>query len=188
MVLLLLFFFQANVHSQHDSIKISNLKSAGILIEYGQPYYFLPEGTRYYVGLIGANFNIPLFQAKKFFNISVDLFPHYGYVWVVEDKKYYEFGLNVRLGFNFLISKNDLISTKIGCGPHSITVETEKQANGFIFSDYYLITYKRSLGKSFKPILVEFEFGYRHMSNAGLQSPNRSISNFIFGVGFYKCF
>lgn len=185
-IILLLLFLQLISYCQHDSNKISNQKSAGLLIEYGQPYYYLPEGTRYYVGLIGGNFNIPLFRAKKIFNMSVDLFPHYGFVWVVEDKKYYEFGLNVRLGFNFSISSKDVISTKLGSGPHYVNVETTKQAKGFIFSDYYLITYKRSLSKNIKPVLIEIEFGYRHMSNAGLKMPNRSISNFIFGLGIYK--
>lgn len=185
---LLLFFILTNIYCQHDSIKIINQKSAGMLIEYGQPYYYLPEGTRYYVGLIGANFSFPLFHAKEFFNMSVDLFPHYGYVWVVEDKTYFEIGLNVRLGFNFLISKNNVISTKIGSGPHYVNVVTTKQASGFIFSDYFLITYKRRISKKIKPVLLEFEFGYRHISNAGLKEPNRSISNFILGLGIYKCF
>lgn len=187
-VLLLVFTSQQGVYCQDSATRIINQKSAGILIEYGQPYYYLCEGTRYYVAIIGGNFNIPLFKAKKIFNISVDLFPHYGYVSVIDDKNYYELGFNVRLGFNFSLSPKDIISTKIGSGPHYITVVTEKQSNGFIFSDYYLITYKRSLNKAVKPILVELEFGYRHLSNAGIKSPNRSISNFIFGLGFYKVF
>lgn len=179
---------QFTFYCQDSPTIIINQKSAGILVEYGQPYYYLCEGTRYYIALFGGNFDIPLYKAKKIFNISIDLFPHYGYIWVIEDKNYYEFGFNIRLGFNFSISPKDVISTKIGSGPHYISVETEKQAKGFTFSDYYLITIKRSLNKAVKPILIEFEFGYRHLSNAGLKVPNRSISNFIFGLGIYKTF
>jgi hypothetical protein len=120
--------------------------------------------------------------------MSVDLFPHYGFVWVEDDPSNYEFGLNVRLGFNLQATPNDLFSFKIASGPHYITVETEKQASGFIFSDYYLITYDRRLYLGNQAFALELEFGYRHMSNAGIQEPNRSICNFIFGLGFSKLF
>ena len=107
---------------------------------------------------------------------------------MVDDENYFELGLNIRLGFNFSVSPKDVLSMKVGSGPYFVNVETEKQAKGFIFSDYYLITYKRSLNKSIKPVLIEFEFGYRHLSNAGLNQPNRSICNIIFGLGIYKTF
>ncbi len=165
-----------------------NQKSAGILVEYGAPYYSLPEGQRYYVVLTGATFSFPLFRAKKLFNMSVDLFPHYGFVWVDDDPSNYEFGLNIRLGFNLAVSPNDLFSFKLASGPHRISAETEKQATGFLLSDYYLITYDRRLFIGKQAFALELEFGYRHMSNAGFKEPNRSISNFIFGLGFSALF
>lgn len=190
-MLLRLFIFslllcQLTIYCQDNPTKIINQKSAGLLVEYGQPYYHLPEGTRYYFALVGGNFNFPLFQAKKTFNLSMDICPHYCNVWVVDDRNYFEFGLNIRLGFNFSVSPKDALTLKVGAGPHYINVETEKQAKGFIFSDYYLINYKRGIGQAIKPFLLEFELGYRHLSNAGLDHPNRSICNIIFGLGIYK--
>jgi hypothetical protein len=138
--------------------------------------------------LTGATFSFPLFKAKKTFNMSIELFPHYGFVRVDTVGPDYEMGINVRLGFNFSFSPNDVLSLKLASGPHYITVETEKQANGFIFSDYYLVTYDRRFFISHSPFAIKFEFGYRHISNAGLQEPNRSISNFIFGLGLSKVF
>jgi hypothetical protein len=176
------------IQAQEEEPKLINQKSAGILFEYGSPYYYLPEGQRYYVLTTGATFSFPLFQAKKAFNMSLDLFPHYAFVWVDDDNSNYEFGLNVRLGFNLAPSPNDLVSFKLGSGPHYITVETEKQANGFLFSDYFLLAYDRRLYFGKQAFALELEFGYRHISNAGFQQPNRSISNFIFGLGFSVVF
>ncbi len=179
---------QSTIYCQDSLTRIINQKSIGLLVEYGQPYYYLPEGTLYYIAIVGGKFGFPLFKAKKNVNLSLDLYPHYVQVWVVEDRPYYEFGLNIRLCLNFSLSPNDLISAKTGCGPHYITAETEKQANGFIFSDYLLAAYTRSLMISGELFAVEFEFGYRHISNAGIKDPNGGISNFIFGLGMYKYF
>ena len=188
-LVLLMSMLITTTSAQETGERLINRKSLGILVEYGQPYYYLPEGDyRYYVVLFGTPFSFPLFRAKKVFNLSVDLYPHFGHAWVTNDKTYIEFGLNVRLGLNFALSDKDVISGKIGSGPHYVTVETEKQANGFIFSDYFLLTYKRAFRIDKKPFTVDVEFGYRHISNAGLKMPNRSISNFIFGLGIYRCF
>jgi len=163
------------------------MRTAGLLIEYGSPYYYLPEGMRYYIIPVGANFSFPLFKTKpgKDFNMSVDLFPHHVFVSVGDDRSDYEFGLNVRLGVNYSLSDNDVMSFKLATGPHYITVKTEKQARGFIFSDYYIICYNRLLNcNGDMPYVLNFEFGYRHISNGWIKEPNRSISNFIFGLGF----
>lgn len=168
---------------QDDQLRLINSRSAGVLVEYGSPYYYLPEGQRYYPLLVGGTFSFPIYRTSKNFNLSIDLFPHYGFVWLDDDNSNYEFGLGVRLGFNFSLSPNDLLSMKLGSGPHYITVNTEKQASGFIFSDYYLVCYDRLFYIGKEPFALELEFGYRHISNAGLTEPNRSISNFIFGLG-----
>ena len=170
--------------------RLANMKKAGFLIEYGSPYYYLPEGQRYYILPVGVTFSLPFFKIKpgKFFNMSVDFFPHYVFAWVDDERSDFEYGLNVRLGLDFSLSANDVLSLKIGSGPHYITVETEKQANGFIFADYYLIAYDRLINIGSLPFVLEFEFGYRHISNGWISEPNRSISNFIFGMGFSKAF
>jgi len=186
--LLITFLSVYQCFSQDENKRLINQKSAGILVEYGQPFYYIEEGTRYYVAMAGGKFGFPLFKTKKNFNLSLDLYPHYGHVWVVEDRQYYEFGLNVRLSLNFSLSSHDLLSAKIGSGPHYFTAETRRQTKGFIFSDYFLATYTRGFMISGKMFAVEFEFGYRHISNANLYNPNGGISNFVVGFGFYKSF
>jgi len=181
-------FLFSTLSAQEDNLSLINSKTAGILVEYGSPYYFLPEGTRYYPLLIGGTVKFPIFKVKKFFNMSVGLFPHFGKVWVDSIKRYYEFGLNIRLGFNFAVSNSDVISLIAASGPHYITVETEKQAKGFIFSDYYLLNYDRLVYIGKEPFSVSLEAGFRHISNAGIKEPNRSINNFIFGIGFNYVF
>ena len=166
-----------------DSIRLINQRSAGVLVEYASPYYYLPEGFRYYALPVGATVRFPLFRAKKFFNLSLELFPHYSFVWVKTTGGNYEVGLNVRLSGNFSLSPDDMLSVKLATGPHYFTVETEKQATGFLFADYYLLTYNRRFFLADTPFAILLELGYRHMSNAGLAMPNRSISNFIFGMG-----
>ena len=187
-IAVLIFLVACKLIGQAEGSKLINRKSAGVLTEYGLPYYFLPEGDkRYHVLLLGGTYGFPLFRTDKVFNMSLEFFPHAGIVFVKSDR-YFEVGINVRLGFNFSLSPNDVISFKLASGPHYVTVETEKQAKGFIFSDYYLVAYRRGFNISKKNYALDFEFGYRHISNAGLQEPNRSISNFIFGFGFMRSF
>ena len=66
-------------------------------------------------------------------------------------------------------------------GPHYITVKTNEQANGFIFSDTigagiaFFLTEKSSLN---------LEYRFRHISNAGLVKPNGGIDNHFGTVGY----
>ena len=80
------------------------------------------------------------------------------------------------------LGEDEMIKTKSG---ELAEVMLKK---GFIFSDYFLLAYDRRFFISKQAFALEFEFGYRHISNAGLQEPNRSISNFIFGLGLSKVF
>ena len=189
-LLIVILLFSLNlIFCQNENPRLINQKTAGILLEYGQPfYYILEEGTRYHPFMMGAKFGFPLFKAKKNFNLSLDLYPHYVYVWIYNGSNSYEFGLNVRLSANYSISSNDLLSFKIGSGPHYFAHETRRQTKGFIFSDNFLVTYTRGFMISGKMFAVEFELGYRHISNANIYNPNGGISNFVVGFGFYKTF
>lgn len=181
--LLVTLFFLTSVICAQDSLRMIDQKSVGILVEYGSPYYCLPEGSRYYVVNTGAMVSFPLFKGKKRFNLSLDLFPHYGFIWLDSCNDYFEVGVNLRLSANFSLSPDDVLRLMLASGPQYISVQTEKQAKGFSFSDYYLLAYDRRISVKRMHYGLRFEFGYRHVSNAGLKEPNRSISNFIFGLG-----
>ena len=89
----------------------------------------------------------------------------------------------IGLGFKFMYPVTDSLSTYIlaGAGPHYISVNTKKQANGFIFSDtigvgfYYFLTKKSAVNVGYR---------FRHMSNIGLAKPNYGIDNHFGTIGY----
>ena len=94
----------------------------------------------------------------------------------------YEFGMNMGIQFIQSLSRNTTFAAAIGSGPHFITVETDRQSNGFIFSD----NFEMSLRKYFPTFKSSIQLAarYRHISNAGLKNPNGGIDNlfFLFGI------
>ena len=66
-------------------------------------------------------------------------------------------------------------------GPHYISVKTSDQANGFIFSDTV------GAGLSFfltEKSAINVEYRLRHMSNAGIESPNGGINTHFGTIGY----
>jgi hypothetical protein len=91
-----------------------------------------------------------------------------------------EFGINVGLQHLYPLSRNLYVYALISTGPQVITVRTDRQARGFIFSDnmgagtYFLLGKKMALNTGFR---------IRHMSNANLEMPNHGINTMNFFVG-----
>jgi hypothetical protein len=89
----------------------------------------------------------------------------------------------IGLGFKFMYRLTDRVSPYImaGAGPHYISVNTKKQANGFLFSDiigagfYYFLN-----GKS----AVNIGYRFRHMSSANLSEPNNGIESHFGTIGY----
>ena len=99
------------------------------------------------------------------------------------DQTDYEFGTNFGFQFNqALFDRFDLVAG-ISSGPHYISVETDLQANGFIFSDNFELGFQLNLPEFGTFFVTKARF--RHISNAGLKSPNLGIDNFflIFELG-----
>ncbi len=98
----------------------------------------------------------------------------------------YEFGMN--LGFSYYVSLGAGldIGASLGTGPHYITVETSRQARGFIFSDNFELGV-RYYASRFK-VMVELKGRYRHISNAGLREPNGGIDNGFVILGISQRF
>ena len=93
----------------------------------------------------------------------------------------FEFGLNGGFLIRHNFFNNRLgIYGMISSGPHFISAAPGRQANGFIFSDNV------SLGVNYKindKIYMDFRPGFRHVSNAGIKSPNRGINTHTFTAG-----
>ena len=93
----------------------------------------------------------------------------------------YEFGVGVGLKYAYPVS--DVFSVYIlgSVGPHYITLNTEDQAQGFIFAD----TIGGGMSVTISPgSALNFEYRFRHLSNAGLELPNHGIETNIGLIGF----
>ena len=97
-----------------------------------------------------------------------------------------EFGTNLGVRNYIKINRRLFFYQMIGSGPHFISADVKRQAKGFIFSDNFAIGVFTGVGK--KRSFLNFQLRYRHISNAGLKSPNGGIDsyNFLIGMsGFY---
>ena len=95
-----------------------------------------------------------------------------------------EFGTNLGIRNYVRINENFLLYQMIGSGPHFITAEVSRQANGFIFSDNLAVGSFIRLNK--RDLFMNLQFRIRHISNAGLQSPNGGIDTWNILIGFSK--
>lgn len=96
----------------------------------------------------------------------------------------YEAGLNIGFRYQVQLAEQWLLGAAIGSGPHYITLNTESQAPGFIFSDNFELGFSYLLpGKDWG---VNLRARFRHISNAGFKYPNRGLDNLfvVFGVRY----
>lgn len=95
-----------------------------------------------------------------------------------------EFGVGLGVKYRYPLSEMVSYYALLSVGPHYVTVDTTDQANGFIFSDTIGLGLAFFLSETFS---FNMEYRLRHMSNAGLDSPNRGINthNVLAGVSFF---
>ena len=89
----------------------------------------------------------------------------------------FEFGVSPGLQYRYPFTEKLSGYLLVGAGPHYMSLVTREQENGFIFSDtiggglYYFLKENFALNLGYR---------FRHMSNAGLATPNSGINtNFI---------
>ena len=109
-----------------------------------------------------------------------------------DGKMDYEFGLNLGLRNFFRIKERYFFYLMLGSGPHYVSAEMERQANGFIFSDNLasgcfipLSGFENEKGRQ-KPLYLNLQFGVRHVSNANLKLPNRGVNTYVFRLGISR--
>ncbi len=98
----------------------------------------------------------------------------------------YEFGLNAGLKYHLGFTSTFEMNAAIASGPHFISVETLRQADGFIFSDNIEVGFSYFMPVAKTTINAKARF--RHISNAGLQSPNGGIDNLFIVIGIGSIF
>ena len=74
---------------------------------------------------------------------------------------------------------------RVGVGPHYLSFSTARQRGGFIFSDNFATGIIAKIGAN---AVMEVQYRYRHLSNAGLKDPNWGIDNHFALVGFHWAF
>lgn len=139
----------------------------------------LPEGIQYTpLTMLGA---FSLWNKGKF-----TLYGEAQLVQAIHGINYqteYEFGGNLGFMFQQPLVKHLNLQAAIGSGPHYVTIDTRRQANGFIFSDNFELGFRWFIPKIQTTVSLNSRF--RHISNAGLQEPNGGIDNLfvVFGIG-----
>ncbi len=94
--------------------------------------------------------------------------------------KHFETGINLGLQHRWYMNPNNWFYAQISSGPHYISMHTERQAGGFIFSDNF------AAGLSLKfigQLRTEIQYRFRHLSNASIKRPNAGLNNHFLMFG-----
>lgn len=102
----------------------------------------------------------------------------------VEPGTAYEAGLNIGFRYQAALSGQWLFGAAVGAGPHYITLNTESQAPGFIFSDNFELGFSYLLPA--KNWGINLRARFRHISNAGFKYPNLGLDNLFLVVGLRR--
>ena len=141
---------------------------------------WLPEDVHYIpTAMLGA---FPLWRHKNFYIYSEGQLTYA--INQVSFKSEYEFGTNMGIAYRLPLADWFQIGAMIGSGPHFITIDTRRQAKGFIFSDNFELNFNLNINKI--NTAIQLKTRYRHISNAGLKKPNGGIDNLIILIGLRK--
>jgi len=186
-VLFLFFLIHTKSIAQSEnqnSFEPKHFKAAGFLVGWGSS---IMKGTDYKVIYLLADysrsFKVP--KKKDFFAWYAE--PQFNLVKAgstPDGGLDYEFGLN--LGIRNYIKINDgfYFYQMLGSGPHYISAEVGRQANGFIFSDNLALGTFLRLTK--KNLFLNFAYVQRHISNAGLKAPNGGVNSYDLVIGLSR--
>lgn len=162
-------------------------KEAGLRLGFGFSNEVLPERKEYQPLTILPYFNYYISKSNTAAQLSIYAEPQL--TPVIIDYQYsrrkiveYEFGMNGGLIFNYRIGDFN-IYTGAGSGPNFISMQTRQQADGFLFSDNFFLGLKKEMKGNYQ---LDAQFRVRHISNAGLQTPNKGIDNMFAVAGISK--
>ena len=151
----------------------------------------LPEGDRYRPYVIAPYYHIYLSKKDAKSKLGIYFEPQLTLVNLdysnhiqTDNLHTHEYGFNAGLSYSYWW-KRMAIYIGLGSGPNFITVHTERQASGFIFSDNLYLGIKERI---FKTYYLDLHCRGRHISNAGLKDPNNGINNVFAGLGISRIF
>jgi hypothetical protein len=179
----LFLIFYSNVSAQ-ESIPAKRFKTVGGVVGWGNSFSENTDYQIYYmIGDYSSSFKVP--KKKDFVAWYAE--PQFNFVKAAstpEGSIDYEFGLN--LGIRNYVKINDgfYFYQMLGSGPHYISAEVGRQANGFIFSDNLALGTLLRLNS--KGLFLNFQYVQRHISNAGLKDPNGGVNSYNFVIGLSR--
>lgn len=181
--ILSLFCGQA-LFAQSFGLPLNRLKTVGLLVDYPIVEEKLPESidNGYAPILIQANLRFPLIKNNGLHQATLYVQPQFNPVKPITGYGgfLFEAGVNLGIAYEYYIPQKAILFFGGGVGPHYINVNTDLQANGFIFSDNVFAGVHQIVSRDF---MLTYQVKFRHISNAGLQSPNGGIDNFFAGLG-----
>lgn len=169
--------------SNAQNYPLNRQKTIGLLIDYPIMEEKLPESTGGYNPLlIQANFRLPLIKNNGLHQATLYVTPQFNPVLPIPgyDKFLFETGVNLGIAYEYYVPNKAILFFGAGVGPHYINIVTNKQANGFIFSDNVFAGVHQIISPKW---MVTYQVKLRHISNAGLQKPNGGIDNLFAGMG-----
>ena len=188
-ILFLFIILTVNSYCQESIDNKSSLKSDNYPFftekgfNIGVPVYSitLPEGYNYRPLLLMGNWGHKFSKKVKNGVWWMILEPQFNPVFLNNDLKQAEFGVNVAFRYKYKLYDGLYIYGQLGSGPHFITISTTRQAHGFIFADNLAFGLSKSISKN---IMFNAQARIRHVSNANLMLPNRGMNNgmIVFGI------
>jgi hypothetical protein len=154
----------------------------GLAFGYSYVQEQLPEGNPYQPYLIMARYTVYLSKSGKKGKPGLIVEPQVNPVSLGKGGSTIELGLNAGITYGWDLGRSHLYGG-ISAGPHYTGVRTSLQARGFIFSDNFFVGLRSPLRKN---IQLDLQARFRHLSNAGIQSPNKGIDNFLVVIGLNR--
>lgn len=170
--------------SAQNYYPLNRLRTVGLLVDYPVVEERLPESVDngYRPLLIQANLRFPLIKNNGLHQATLYVSPQFNPVLPITgyDKFLFEAGVNLGIAYEYYIPQKAILFVGAGVGPHYININTGLQANGFIFSDNVFAGVHQIVSRDW---MLTYQVKLRHISNAGLQSPNGGIDNLFAGMG-----
>lgn len=191
--LCVIFFFKNSYGLNY--LLYDSLKSGDFFLKkkYGFAYDFaitkqkmLYEYEYYKPQIFQLLYSIPLTKNIKRNFYSLNILPQINSVLITDKYREmhdFEFGTNVEVSFNHIVSNSFIVFGSIGTGPHFISHNRGRQAGGFIFSDNFIAGFRYKIDDEYE---FKMHCKFRHLSNANLKKPNWGINNFLIGFTFLK--
>lgn len=155
----------------------------GLYVGYSFVDEQLDNNQAYHPWLVLLQVQVPVNKNKR---LSVVVEPQFNLATLAPDSRQYnefEAGVNAGIRYAQPIGQRSFVYGTISAGPHFITARTRQQANGFIFSDNFSLGFGHQVAPQWQ---WQGALRFRHLSNAGLQSPNLGLDNWFVVSGISR--